>query len=44
MGVRRRFTLARRPNGTPVPADFALVEEACIAFACNAWISFQTSP
>jgi NADPH-dependent curcumin reductase CurA len=28
MGVRRRFTLARRPNGTPVPADFALVEEA----------------
>lgn len=27
-GTRRRFTLARRPQGTPVAADFALVEEA----------------
>jgi hypothetical protein len=26
--MRRRFTLARRPNGTPVAEDFALVEEA----------------
>jgi hypothetical protein len=26
--MRKRFTLARRPNGTPVAADFALVEEA----------------
>jgi hypothetical protein len=25
---RRRFTLVRRPKGTPVAADFALVEEA----------------
>jgi NADPH-dependent curcumin reductase CurA len=28
MGERKRFTLARRPSGIPVPADFALVEEA----------------
>jgi NADPH-dependent curcumin reductase CurA len=26
--MRRRFTLVRRPNGTPKPTDFALVEEA----------------
>ena len=28
MTVNRRFLLARRPHGTPVPDDFSLVEEA----------------
>lgn len=28
MTMRKRFTLARRPHGAPVAADFALVEEA----------------
>ena len=27
MATRKRFTLARRPAGTPVSADFRLVEE-----------------
>lgn len=27
MATRKRFTLARRPNGVPVAADFALLEE-----------------
>lgn len=28
MSVNRRFLLARRPHGTPVPQDFSLVEQA----------------
>lgn len=28
MTVNRRFLLARRPHGTPVPLDFSFVEEA----------------
>jgi NADPH-dependent curcumin reductase CurA len=33
MAMRRRFTLARRPSGRPVEADFALVDEPMPALA-----------